>query len=197
MEAKTMMKAEDIVKLPPKLFKFLAKWTADKIKEDALKGIFQNDVQNSQLSEKYKRQKGNFMKRFTKGGKLKDFDPSQDFRGKRLYGKKTKTNKGRNISSLRGVSILSNETRFSNMYLTGQTLNSIKYQPITESGYNTGFILWFEPRDTPKILGNRDKYGRDLVNIREKNLEFIQKEIEKELDHSIDKFTKESLTINI
>ncbi|MBK7380766.1 MAG: hypothetical protein IPJ03_17550 [Ignavibacteriales bacterium] len=196
MEAKTMMKAEDIVKLPPKLFKFLAKWTADKIKEDALKGIFQNDVQNSQLSEKYKRQKGNFMKRFTKGGKLKDFDPSQDFRGKRLYGKKTKTNKGRNISSLKGISIKSNETRFSNMYLTGQTLNS-SINTLTESGVNTGFILSFNPRDTGKILGNRDKYGRDLVNIREKNLEFIQKEIEKELDHSIDKFTKESLTINI
>lgn len=191
------MKAEDIVKLPPKLFKFLAKWTADKIKEDALQGIFQNNVQNSQLSEKYKRQKGNFMKRFTKGGKAKDFDPSQDFRGKRLYGKKTKTNKGSNISSLKGISIKSNETRFSNMYLTGQTLDSITQSIISTGGANTGFILSFNPRDTGKILGNRDKYGRDLVNIREKNLEFIQKEIEKELDHSIDKFTKESLTINI
>ena len=191
------MKAEDIVKLPPKLFKFLAKWAADKIKEDALKGIFQNDVQNSQLREPYKSYKANWMKRFTKGGKLKDFDPSQDFRGKRLYGKKTKTDKGRNISGLKGVSIKSNESRFSNMYLTGQTLDSITQSVISEGGVNTGFVLSFNPRDTGKILGNRDKYGRDLVNIREKNLDFIQAEIEKELGHSIDKFTSENINITI
>ncbi|MBK6914458.1 MAG: hypothetical protein IPH11_12735 [Ignavibacteriales bacterium] len=78
------------------------------------------------------------MKRFTKGGKAKDFDPSQDFRGKRLYGKKTKTNKGSNISSLKGISIKSNETRFSNMYLTGQTLTQLHKALLVQVGLILG-----------------------------------------------------------
>jgi len=182
-----MMKAEDIVKLPPKLFKFLAKWTADKIKEDALQGIFQNNVQNSQLREPYKSYKANWMQRKTVGAKKK---PAK-------YTAKNPSGTGKRLKAYAGVSIKSNESRFSNMYLTGQTLDSITQSIINAGGVNTGFILSFNPRDTGKILGNRDKHGRDLVNIREKNLDFIQAEIEKELGHSIDKFTSEDINITI
>lgn len=187
------MKADEIIKLPVSLMKTLAQKTKQAIKADALQGIFQNDVSNSPLSKQYARYKANFMKRFTKGGKLKDFDPSQDFRGKRLYGKKKRTDKGVNISGLKGVSIKSNESRFSNMYLTGQTLDSLSPEKITEYG----FILAFNPRDTGKIIGNRQKRNRDLVNIREKNLEYLRTEIEKELGRNIDKFTSENISINI
>lgn len=200
------MKAEDIVKLPPKLFKFLAKWTADKIKEDALKGIFQNDVRNSQLREPYKSYKANWMRRRTLGEGKTFSDKEGYFYGKTYFRNKKagvyklknpKGKQGKRLKAYAGVSIASNESRFSNMYLTGQTLNSIKQKVLTESGYKTGFVLSFEPRDSGKILGNRDKYGRDLVNISENNLWHIQIEIEKELGHNIDKFTSESININI
>lgn len=195
------MIAEDILKLPESLFKFLAKWTADKIKADALKGIFQNNVSNSQLREPYKSYKANWMQRRTVGKGNVTSKGETFFRNRKAkYTAKNPSGTGKRLKAYAGVSLASNESRFSNMYLTGQTLNSISQEVTKTNTFNSGFILWFNPRDdkdNDKIIFNRDKYGRDLVNIREENLNFIQSKIEGQLGHEIDKFTSESINITI
>lgn len=194
------MKADEIIKLPVSLMKTLAQKTKQAIKADALQGIFQNDVSNSPLSKQYAKYKANYMQRRTEGKGETFSDKEGYFFGttffrnrKAKYTEKKPSGTGKRLAAYKGVSIKSNESRFSNMYLTGQTLDSLSPEKITEYG----FILAFNPRDAGKIIGNRRKRNRDLVDIREKNLEYLQTEIEKELGRNIDKFTSENISINI
>ena len=164
------MRAGQIIDFGIEFFKRQAQLTKQRIKEDALKGIFQNGTSNSRLSKQYAKYKANRMERFTK----------------------RTGNVGTKLKSYQGVSIKSTESRFSNMYLTGQTLDSIT--PVKIDGY--GFTLSFNPRDTKKIEGN-EKYGRVVAWISEKNQDLILDEINKMLDSNIEKYTKEDINITI
>lgn len=140
---------------------------------DARAGIFQNGRGlKSYISETYKKYKANNMRRFTKGGKLKEIDPSQDYPGKRLYGTKQDAKKGKRIAGLAGVPIKSTNTDYVDMTLTGKLLEGLHAESVDDSGVT----MSYNEVDRGKIEGNR-KYDREIVGLNEENIEKLRNDI--------------------
>jgi hypothetical protein len=144
------------------------------IQNDMAVGKFQNNQSGLQYrSEQYKRQKANSMKRFTKGGKLKDFDPSHDYMGRRLYGKKKKVElgKGKKFTGYYAQTIESTNTAFVDMTLTGRLKKSLHVVRTLGNGVESGY----EPGDKAegKILGNR-RFGREVLGLSDENVKKVK-----------------------
>jgi hypothetical protein len=174
-----------------------------KVTDDARAGLMQDDKSNIPYrSEQYKRYKANAMRRLTKGGTLKDFDPSQDYRGKRYYGKKTKLKTGKSgvtsgarIKGYAGRQIVNTDISKVNMELTGETfrnyMNGIKVYPDS-----TGVAISYAPQDADKVVGNQ-ALGRQIVGANKKNTEWVFDQIEQALMKPVSDEWKKDITITI
>ncbi|OGU83148.1 MAG: hypothetical protein A2W11_13105 [Ignavibacteria bacterium RBG_16_35_7] len=152
-----------------RMLKLCIQW----IQADFKVGKMQDGKSNLQyLSEQYKKYKASGMRRLTKSGKAKAFDPSGDYRGNRLYGKRKATAKGRRVSGFYAKSIESTNTAFVDMTLTGNLKKGLHVKAVTEQGGTIGY----EPSDAKKLEGNR-RYGREVVGLNEENQEKLKKEI--------------------
>jgi|GEM_PF-2956404 len=160
---------------------------------DAKNGIFQNGRGlKSYISEQYKRYKENGMRRFTRGGALKDFDPSFDYPGKRLYGSKRGTKRGEKISGLKGVSVKSTNTSFVDMTLTGRLLEGLH----VESANDSGVTMSYNEEDRGKIEGNRG-LDREVVGLNEENIEKLRQDVIQEFQKNMSEVFSKDININV
>jgi len=134
------------------------------IRKDMEKGIFQNDTSKHKYSETYARYKKNDMRKFGRG--------------------KKKIGKGERLKPYKGVSIVSNETRFVNLILTGNLRDRIKATDI-----ENGARVLFDSKDTGKILGALD-LKRDIVNLRKTNIDKVSEFLVNNLPDDIAKEIK-------
>lgn len=156
-----------------KCHEFIKKW----IWADMRAGILQTTQKYHQYySDKYKKYKSNYMKRFT-----------------------NKTgNVGTKLKAYTGNSIVSNRTNTVDMMLTGQTIQG-SGQTIQGlhfvSSTALGGISSYDPKDAKKIEGNR-KYGREICTLREENRQKLIKKVSAELDVSIRQWCKDKIYVN-
>ena len=153
--------------------KELGKKAIELIKQDAKAGISQDKTGSSlgsYRSEKYKKYKANYMKRFT------------DRTGR----------KGTKLKQYSGQSVASNETGFVNETLTGQMFRGLHIDEAKENEVTIAYM----PKDAGKVIGAKN-LGRELVGLNDKNIEMLQEAILKELDKEIEKYCKEDVVINI
>jgi len=149
--------------------------------KDAKIGLMQNNKQKlPYFSKQYVKYKANNMRRFTKGGTAKSFDPSHDYPGKRLYGSKTATSKGGRLSGYEGIPIVSKQTQFVDMTLTGRMWKGLTVKKADKNSVT----MTFDPADKGKIIGNR-RYGREVVGINDKNKMLVKNAILKKLDRNL------------
>ena len=130
----------------------IGEWVSNTIRADARKGIYQTDEPvKTTYSPQYAKLKANGMQEQTTNAKGK-----------------TKSEK---VKSLKGVSIVSTNTSFVDMTVTGQTLRGLK---ITETMPN-GVQVSFNIRDLWKIVGNQKPgLNRRLVGLNNKNMKRLQ-----------------------
>lgn len=166
------MKLSDIPKLGSKFWKELGGKIPFWVKEDALKGLMQDNKQNLRYkSETYKKYKANDMRRFTRG-EGKTFSDKEGY----FYGKTYFTNKkagfskskgfgtGQRLKEYKGQPIESRDTQFVNLTLTGKMINSLKPKNSGEDWV----IMAFSPDQAGKVIGNK-RYGYNVVGLNDKN----------------------------
>ena len=178
-------------KLTTTFWKSIGALVLREVRKDTKAGLFQNNLSKLRYkSLQYVKYKANQMRRLTTGGKLKDFDPSFDYPGKRLYGKKTATTKGKRVSGFTGKKIASTNVSFVDMTLTGETMAGFHVKTVDQQSVT----MAFNPPDTDKILGNQ-KHGYDIVGLNDKNRMLVKNEIMKEIGLSAKDHKK--ITINV
>ena len=162
-----------ITKMTPQWWNKQGQYITQWVKEDALKGIFQNGKSNIPLrSAQYRKYKANRMERFT-----------------------NKTgNAGTKLKSYMGVAIKGTNIAFSDMYLTGKTLD--RYKVLPGSATKTGVTCVFNGQDSGKILGGITR-GADLVDLNEKNQKKLVDNIVQLLDENIRAFAREKIVITV
>ena len=150
-------------------------WAVNQIRSDAQQGIFQTDEPvKTTYSKQYAELKANRMQT----------------QGKNAKGK-TKPEK---VSSLKGVSIVSTNTTFVDMTLTGQTLRGLKITETTPNGVQVAFNI----RDLWKIVGNQKPgLNRRLVGLNKKNMNKLAEMTDNEIRQMIGKNWTGKTTINI
>jgi len=153
----------------------IGEWVSNTIRADARKGIYQTDEPvKTTYSPQYAKLKANGMQEQTTNAKGK-----------------TKSEK---VKSLKGVSIVSRNTSFVDMTLTGDTLNSLEISAILPNGVQVAY----KPRNIWKIVGNqRPGLNRRIVGLNKKNREALIKIVENQVSQAIKKDFVGKTTINI
>ena len=80
-------------------------------------------------------------------------------------------------------------TKFVNMRLTGDTLNKIKSTP-TKRGFNIDY-------GNPLVVLGNAKRDYDLYGISNKNLSFISRSLQREINRKISEYEKQDIEIKI
>lgn len=146
----------------------LGREIATVVRQDFQSGIMQNDTQGHRYkSEQYKRYKANQMRTYSK------------------------VNKGKRLKAYYGLPIVSTQTGFVDMTLTGRLSKGLR--PI--SATNNSVLMGYMPEDTGKILGNQ-KHGYDVVGLNTKNINFVKDKIIEELT-VLERQIPNNITINI
>jgi hypothetical protein len=143
---------DGLLRFKKEFWVLIGEWVSNTIRADARKGIYQTDEPvKTTYSPQYAKLKANGMQEQTTNAKGK-----------------TKSEK---VKSLQGVSIVSRNTSFVDMTLTGQTLRGLK---ITET-FPNGVQVSFNIRDLWKIVGNQKPgLNRRLVGLNNKNMKRLQ-----------------------
>lgn len=146
------------------------------IRRDSLKGISQ-DTTGSKFgaykSASYKKYKAEWMRHRTT-----------------MNGPKRKHNKG---TLLKGVSsVISNETAFVNMTLTGKMAEGLHIESVKENEV----VMSYLSKDAGKIIGNQ-ALGREVVGLNKDNIEIVGDMIFKEMSKNIDDWAREDINITI
>ena len=150
------MKLDRALNFTPQLWNQVGQFVRGAIKQDALKGIMQDDKRPRYKQTKYKAYKKNDMRKFGIGEEKKG-------KGDRLKGFE-----GRSINT---------ETSKVNLHLTGDMFKQVQVKPTS----NSARITFLQGE---KVLGNR-KHGYNVFGLRNKNrkkaLNFLDRQIEKTL----------------
>jgi len=148
---------DGIIKFNKSFWVKVGSWAVNQIRADAQQGIFQTDEPvKKTYSLDYAELKEQRMQK--KVGTIKS-------------GKNKGKTKFEKIKQYKGVSIVSTNTSFVDMTLTGQTLRGLK---ITETMPN-GVQVSFNIRDLWKIVGNQKPgLNRRLVGLNKKNMKRLQ-----------------------
>ena len=149
-----------------------AKLTKQWIRDDALKGKFQDGKSGAQYrSAAYTKYKANDMRKFGRG--------------------KEKIGKGDRLKGYEAVSITSKETSFVNLTVTGHL-----FKNITFGAEDKGFYLEYAGKDSMKAIGNRD-LGRDVIDISSENQDKILEKILNQLDGNIRDWARKEMKITV
>ena len=146
----------------------------DWIMADALKGIFQNNTSGYQYaSDSYKRLKARYMERTkdSKGG-----------------------NKGTKVKSYFATSVISNETAFVNMVVSGRTINSLR--PIHSDDTSVTVSYATDKIVTDRIIYNTPR-GYDIVGLNTKNREIVRNRIIDEYKKRQIEFIPKNIVITV
>ena len=150
------MKLDRALNFTPQLWNQVGQFVRGAIKQDALKGIMQDDKRPRYKQSKYKAYKKNDMRKFGIG--------------------EEKKGKGDRLKGLEGRSI-NKETSKVNLHLTGDMLRQVQVKP-TSNSVRITFL------QGEKVLGNK-KHGYNVFGLRNKNrknaLRFLDRQIEKTL----------------
>lgn len=197
-----MTNLQQILKLPETFWRKLAEGIQLWIREDMEDGYPQEYTAQKiptsggaeNYSEGYKTLKANWMRRVTKGGTLKSYDPSGDYLGRRLYGKTTSVGKGKGafVSGYKGSYPISNHISSVNMMLTGFTIAGLKYKSSTDASMAIGYL----DKDGDKIESN-ENWGRDIRTLNDKNKDKALKMMEDEFSKNIKDWEKEKIIIYV
>ena len=171
---------DGILKFNKSFWVKVGSWAVNQIRSDAQQGIFQTDEPvKKTYSKDYAELKENRMQ--TKVGTIK----SGKNKGKAKFEK---------IKQFKGVSIVSTNTSFVDMTLTGDTLNSLEISAILPNGVQVAY----KPRNIWKIVGNqRPGLNRRIVGLNKKNREALIKIVENQVSQAIKKDFVGKTTINI
>jgi hypothetical protein len=147
---------------------------ARKVRTDAFNGIFQNETKNqSYKSSQYAKYKANSMQKFGRG-KAK-VGAGEKLKG--FYAKSTNT-----------------ESSFVNLHLTNKMMQSLSANQTKTT--NNKLVISFEPEETMKVIGNRDK-GYDVTTLNNENQEIVLSDIVRLLDKNIQEWARTKVTIRV
>lgn len=159
----------DILNFKPSFWKELMLALALRIKGDAKKGIMQNNTQgNRYRSRQYVDYKSRFMQ------------------GKRLT---------RKVKPYNAKSVISNQTSFVDMHLTGDMFDGLLSSPQADAD-GFGGTIGYAPQDAGKVLGNQAR-GYDVLGVSTKNGDWVMNEILETIDENIRKDFAKDITINV
>ena len=144
------------------------------VQADANNG--ENQADGSGFSNVNSPYKSNYMNRFTT-----------------MNGPKRKHQAGTKLKSLRGQSVISNETTRKNYILTGRLYGDmyVSNPKVNEVTVN------FHTKDARKIIGAMDKGHDDLVGLNQKNQNIILKMVTDTLFKGIDDWAREDIVITV
>lgn len=189
-----------IVRFTPQFWLKLGGLVPKWVKDDALKGLMQNNGHDYHYrSKEYMRYKANNMRRFTKGEGKTFSDKEGFFFGKTFFNnKKAKTSKktgfttGDRLKAYKGISIESTDISKVNMTLTGRTINSL--HPKTSD--DVSVTMAFSPAYGGIVLGNKQR-GYDVTGLNNENLKKVRNLILQQLDNNAKKELGKKIVINI
>lgn len=194
-----IIELKNIPKLPVSFWNRIGQLAIQWIRADAKDGLMQNDTSHTYRSEQYKKYKRNDMRRYTKGEGKVFSDAEGYFFGKTYFNnKKAKTKKGTNhttgdrLEGYKGVSLASNQTSFVDMTLTGRMFRGLH----VVKADNISVTLGYRSEDRMKVIGNRDKYNRDVANLNADNRAKVKQAILEQFNENIRKELKD-ITINV
>jgi len=135
-----------------------------------------SNINSPYKSEQYVKYKNNYMNRFTT-----------------MNGPIRKHQAGTKLKSLRGQSVISNETTRKNYILTGRLYGDmyVSNPKVNEVTVN------FHTKDARKIIGAMDKGHDDLVGLNQKNQNIILKMVTDVLFKGIDDWAREDIVITV
>lgn len=144
---------------------------------DAKRGVYQTPDGNQNkptYNKTYAKYKANYMQRFTSSASGK---------------------KGQKIKSYYSTSVSNNDTNVVNMSLTERTFkyfiqNGVKFFD------SISVTLGYNPVDSKKIIGNAEKYNRQIVGLNNENKAWVKKQILEQFNENIRKELKD-ITINV
>lgn len=189
-----------IVRFTPQFWLKLGGLVPKWVKDDALKGIMQNNGHDYHYrSKEYMKYKANNMRRFTKGEGKTFSDKEGFFFGKTFFdnkkaktGKKTGFTTGDRLKAYKGISIESTDVSKVNMTLTGRTINSL--HPKTSD--DVSVTMAFAPAYGGIVLGNKQR-GYDITGLNNENLKKVRNLILQQLDNNAKKELGKKIVINI
>lgn len=164
--------ATEVFKISKNDWAVIGQLAAQYTREDARKGIFQNDKKRLKYKSKsYVRYKKNDMRKFGRG--------------------KSKKGAGERLKGYENISISSKRTNYVNLTLTGNLLNNMFATPSDDK-----VIVSFQPADAGKVLGAEDN-DRQILGLRKKNIQRLEDYIVNSIDENFKKLKRLSLTISL
>jgi len=161
---------DGILKFNKSFWVKVGSWAVNQIRSDAQQGIFQTDEPvKKTYSTEYAQLKE---RRFTHNTKRRYVvnEGGMEYGSKDVFRKKD-GRKGERYEQFKGVSIVSTNTSFVDMTVTGQTLRGLKITETTPNGVQVSFNI----RDLWKIVGNQKPgLNRRLVGLNNKNMKRLQ-----------------------
>jgi len=164
-----------------------------RIRADAGQGKFQTDEPHkATYSPGYARLKERRFKHATKRRYAVN-QGGMEYGQKEVFRKKN-GRKGERYSAYKGVSIVSTNTSFVDMTVTGQTLRGLH---VKESS-NKNVLLSYQTKDAAKIIGNQERgLNRRLVGLNRKNQKVVEEMIISAIQEAVVKEIVGKTTINI
>ena len=156
---------DGLLRFKKEFWVLIGEWVSNTIRADARKGIYQTDEPvKTTYSKQYAKLKANGMQEQTTNAKGKI--------------------KSEKVKSLQGVSIVSRNTSFVDMTLTGDTLNSLEISAILPNGVQVAY----KPRNIWKIVGNqRPGLNRRIVGLNKKNQNELMNIVDNQVSQAVGK----------
>ena len=184
-----------LVKFNEAFWKKLGSAVITWIRTDAGQGVFQTDEPHKKTyNTDYARLKERRFKAVTKR-RYKNVDGGMEYAGQGVERVRIKDGrKGQRLGQYQGVSIVSTNTSFVDMTVSGQTLRGLHIADSTPKSVT----LSYQPRDLWKIVGNqRPGLNRRLVGLRAKNFNKLKDMFMQDISNKIIKDIVGRTTINI
>ena len=162
------MRLDRALNFTPKLWDQVGQFVRGAIKDDALRGIMQDDKRPKLRSNQYKKYKKNDMRKFGRGlDKVGKGDRLKGFKGR-------STNK--DISKV-------------NLHLTGDMFKQVQVKSTSKSSRIT--FLQGE-----KVLGNK-RHGYNVFGLRNKNRKNALRFLDRTIERNLEKETSKPITLKI
>ena len=162
------MRLDRALNFTPKLWDQVGQFVRGAIKDDALRGIMQDDKRPKLRSNQYKKYKKNDMRKFGRGlDKVGKGDRLKGFKGR-------STNK--DISKV-------------NLHLTGDMFKQVQ----VKSNSNSSRITFLQGE---KVLGNK-RHGYNVFGLRNKNRKNALRFLDRTIERNLEKETSKPITLKI
>tara|TARA_R100001082_G_C4269724_1_gene119185 strand:+ start:63 stop:560 length:498 start_codon:yes stop_codon:yes gene_type:complete len=162
------MKLDRALNFTPKLWNQVGQFVRGAIKQDALRGIMQDDKRPRYKQTKYKAYKRNDMRKFGRG--------------------EDKVGKGERLKGFEGRPINTNTSKV-NLHLTGDMFKQVQVKPTS----NSATITFLQGE---KVLGNKS-HGYNVFGLRNKNRKNALRFLDRQVKKNLKKLTSKPINIKI